>query len=242
MALTLDEITVPVLDIYGDADTTAVNTAAARLNAYNTGVGTSYTQIAVECTLGFPDCVDHQFNGHRGPSNPVLENTVANWMAIHAPLGATVFAIEFGPTNALLGFDTASPGTQTVINAAFSPSNTVFGLDFSSSAKTLFGITNATRELGTINTTTGVFSTLTAVTGILSNHNITGLSVDPTTDTFFIYSVHGFGGTNPGALYTLDPTTGVATLVGIQVDYRLTKVVVEFQFEAVLGKTQRTEF
>ncbi|MEE9538644.1 MAG: hypothetical protein V3W10_04845, partial [candidate division NC10 bacterium] len=69
---------------------------------------------------------------------------------------------------------------------------------------------------GTINTSTGVFSTLTSVTGILSNHNITGLSVDPTTDTIFIYSVHGFGGTNPGALYTLDPTTGAATLVGTQ--------------------------
>ena len=92
MAFTLDEVTVPVLDIYGDADTTAINTAPARRSAYKSGSGTSYTQFMVECANTIIDCVNHKFfDGntgmeYKGASNPVLDNEVAKWMATHAPL------------------------------------------------------------------------------------------------------------------------------------------------------------
>lgn len=92
VSFTLDEVTVPVLDIYGDADTTAINTAPARLRVYNPGTGTSYTQVMVECADATIDCVNHEFfNGNTGmeykrPSNPVLDNEVAKWMTTHAPL------------------------------------------------------------------------------------------------------------------------------------------------------------
>lgn len=85
-ALTLDEVSVPVLDIFGDNDANAVNSAVLRLSAYNSGIGTSYTQTMVECIDSFIDCVPHNFNGYRGIGNPVLEAEVNNWLAANAPI------------------------------------------------------------------------------------------------------------------------------------------------------------
>lgn len=87
-ALTLDEVPIPVLDIFGDNDTNAVNTAAARLSAYNSGSGTDYTQMMVECVNAEIDCVPHNFSGYRGTDNPVLETEVNLWLASKAPLSA----------------------------------------------------------------------------------------------------------------------------------------------------------
>ncbi|HHJ17122.1 MAG TPA: DUF3530 family protein [Gammaproteobacteria bacterium] len=87
-ALTLDEIDVPVLDIFGDNDANAVNTAAARLTAYNSGSGTNYTQTMVECVDPALNCVPHNFFGYRGAGNPVLESEVNTWLSLNAPLSA----------------------------------------------------------------------------------------------------------------------------------------------------------
>lgn len=86
VGLTLDEVSVPVLDIFGDNDLTAINTAAARLSAYNSGSGVSYTQIMVECIDSTIDCVPHNFEGYRGVGNPVLETQVNNWLVSNAPI------------------------------------------------------------------------------------------------------------------------------------------------------------
>lgn len=87
-ALTLDEISVPVLDIFGDNDTSAVSTAAARLSAYNSGNGTNYTQTMIECIDPLTNCVPHNFFGYRGAGNPVLETEVNNWLSLNAPVSA----------------------------------------------------------------------------------------------------------------------------------------------------------
>jgi len=86
-ALTLDEVSVPVLDIYGDADANAVGTAAARWSAYASGSGTDYTQIEVPCADPSLDCVPHNLAGYRG-SNPVLEQAVGAWMTRRYPVSA----------------------------------------------------------------------------------------------------------------------------------------------------------
>lgn len=86
VADTLDEVSVPVLDIFGDNDLTAVNTAAARLAAYESGSGTSYTQLMVECLDTSLDCVPHNFSGYRGAANPVLETRVNDWLVSNAPI------------------------------------------------------------------------------------------------------------------------------------------------------------
>jgi len=83
-SLTLDEVSIPVLDIYGDLDTGAASTAADRRSAYeNSGIGSIYTQISLPCdpilTANDPnDC--HKLVNLKGSSSSPLELTVANWI------------------------------------------------------------------------------------------------------------------------------------------------------------------
>ncbi len=82
ISATIDEVSVPVLDLYGDADTNAANTAAARLAAYNTGAGLDYTQTEFIC-IGGLNC--HQLEGLKGDDSMMLEVNVNAWMQAVAP-------------------------------------------------------------------------------------------------------------------------------------------------------------
>ena len=82
VSTTLDEVSVPVIDIYGDADSNAVNTAAARLSAYNSGSGVNYTQTVMPC-VSSPNC--HQLAGLKGDDSMPLEVAVNAWMQAVAP-------------------------------------------------------------------------------------------------------------------------------------------------------------
>ena len=82
-SLTLDEISVPVLDVYGDVDTNAANTATSRQAAYNTGSGLSYTQNVITCISG-ANC--HQLEGNKGDDSQELEIVVNAWMQSFAPV------------------------------------------------------------------------------------------------------------------------------------------------------------
>ena len=85
---TLDEVTVPVLDIYGDADTNAVTDKAGRVNAYVAGSGTSYTQVVLDCNAGLNTNECHKLVGLKGNDAMPLEVAVNGWMACNAPLAA----------------------------------------------------------------------------------------------------------------------------------------------------------
>lgn len=78
---TLDEVSIPVLDIYGDNDTSSSSTAVARKAAYDSGTGTNYTQTQLTCnvSLSANDC--HKLSGLKGTSTSPLELAVANWIA-----------------------------------------------------------------------------------------------------------------------------------------------------------------
>lgn len=82
VSTTLDEVTMPVIDIYGDVDTNAVNTAPARLSAYNTGSGVNYTQTVIPC-IGGLNC--HQLEGLKGDDSMPLEININAWMQAVAP-------------------------------------------------------------------------------------------------------------------------------------------------------------
>ena len=81
-SFTLDEVSVPVLDVYGDADTNAVNTALSRQAAYNIGSGSSHTQTVIPCING-TNC--HQLEGNKGDDSQKLEIVVNSWMQAFAP-------------------------------------------------------------------------------------------------------------------------------------------------------------
>ena len=79
---TLDEVNIPVLDIYGSTDTNAVNTALSRLNAYNSASGLSYTQTPLTCINGL-NC--HQLEGLKGDDSKMFEVEINAWMQTFAP-------------------------------------------------------------------------------------------------------------------------------------------------------------
>ncbi|MBL1274847.1 MAG: DUF3530 family protein [Ectothiorhodospiraceae bacterium] len=82
---TLDEVSVPVLDIYGNEDTNAIADNEGRIAAYNAGFGVSYTQLELDCTtVASTNC--HQLQGLRGADTMPLEIAVNGWMACYAPL------------------------------------------------------------------------------------------------------------------------------------------------------------
>jgi len=82
ISTTIDEVSVPVLDVYGDTDTNAVNTAVARQNAYNAGTGTNYTQSSLVCLSGL-NC--HQLEGIKGDDSKLFEIELIAWMQSFAP-------------------------------------------------------------------------------------------------------------------------------------------------------------
>ena len=79
---TLDEVSVPVIDIYGDDDTSSVDTAAARFAAYNLGTGLDYTQTELTCLV---DLNCHQLEGLKGDDTMPLEVNINAWMQAVAP-------------------------------------------------------------------------------------------------------------------------------------------------------------
>jgi len=83
-------------------------------------------------------------------------------------------------------------------------SRPIFAVDFDNAASVLWGIDNTTRQLGTYDQTTGVFTPTVVTTGIVGT--ITGMKFDPTSTTVYVSSAT--------QLFTMDMTTGVATLVG----------------------------
>lgn len=94
VVLTLDEVTVPVLDIYGDKDTNAVTTAADRVAAYG-GVPSDYVQVVFECPeitsdYSVNDCHKLRGNNLKDAYDRPLETTARLWIQAVAPLQASV--------------------------------------------------------------------------------------------------------------------------------------------------------
>lgn len=131
-----------------------------------------------------------------------------------AAYAGDVYAINLRPTpNTLLRFPANAPANNVISTTV---GYDLYAMDFNSAATTLYGVDINGFMFGSIDTTTGAFSPIGA-TGLIDN--TTGLSVDPTTETFYLTT---YGTSN--ALYTVNPATGVATFVtginttGIMID------------------------
>lgn len=80
---------------------------------------------------------------------------------------------------------------------------------------TIWGVRIASNELLTFDATTGIGTvgpTITGLTGV--NDRITSLAFDATTGTLYGNTTDAFGATGGDALYSIDPTTGLSTLIG----------------------------
>jgi hypothetical protein len=117
-------------------------------------------------------------------------------------------------------YGTATPNTIQSINSNFSP-GTIYGIDFNA-AGTLYGINNSPNEpggrsFGEIDPGTGTYTKLESVTGIPSTEHISGLAINHTDGVFYVSTTDAlFGPSGSSSLYTVNPATGVATLVGTE--------------------------
>jgi hypothetical protein len=119
----------------------------------------------------------------------------------------TVYALDLRATpNRLLSFPVAAPANNFVANVTIDS----YAMDFNSLGTTLYAVNVAAPfAIGTLNTTTGAYTSNATITGLAAADSITGLSVDPTSETFYL-SANNAGVNN---LYTLNPATGAATFV-----------------------------
>jgi hypothetical protein len=124
---------------------------------------------------------------------------------------STTFAFDHRGADNLFSFPVNDPMTQTQIGPIMDPLDYApFAMDFDTAGSTLYVINHLNTavglEVGTVNTTTGAYTAGAPITGGLVGTTETGLSVDPTSETFYA--------SNAAELFTLNPVTGVATSVG----------------------------
>jgi hypothetical protein len=143
-------------------------------------------------------------------SSQVLDRAPTDLASIQVEFSADTVALPPGFARHPLN----NYGTRTVVGGTFF--GTV-GTDFSADRSTLFVLTRvnpnvpaAINGIGVINTTTGVPGTITALTG-LGVENPLGIAVDPISNEIFITTREAGVATR---LRTVNPTTGVTTLVG----------------------------
>ncbi|HET8643981.1 MAG TPA: S-layer homology domain-containing protein [Vicinamibacteria bacterium] len=96
--------------------------------------------------------------------------------------------------------------TFTTVGANTAP---LFAMTFNNSATTLYAVDNTTRQLGTINQTTGAFTSIATV-AVPAGFTVTGLAFDPTNAN---QNQAYFTATNGATafLWRIDVTTGVLT-------------------------------
>ena len=114
--------------------------------------------------------------------------------------------------NTLYGFTLNNFPVQTTVGVI--TATNVFGMDFDPTGTTLYGVTGSAGvpalTLGTINTTTGTFTTIAAVTGVAAGQSTTGVSIHPITGAAYLSTSDGV----TSQLHTLNLATGAATLIG----------------------------
>jgi hypothetical protein len=181
-----------------------VPVAAARLdcNALANSMGSEPEGYAEQCASSVP-------LAYSAPLAPHAPTDLAFTLDIRGQVG-----VPTRLANSLYNFTLNAFATQN-LRGVSNPQ--IFGLDFDPTGVTLFGVTATTAApnpltLGTINTTTGAFTPIAAITGLTAGDSPSGLTINPITGAAFLSAP---GGTPTlSRLYSLDLTTAVATLIG----------------------------
>ena len=115
---------------------------------------------------------------------------------------------------ATLNFTVVGPNTRPL-----------FAMSFNPTADTLYAVDNTTRQLGTINQSTGAFTSIATLTPDPgAAFAITGLTFDPVAGDAYLSATDGFTSmlfrinTTSAALTTVGPITGFPFIVDIAVD------------------------
>lgn len=153
--------------------------------------------------------------------NLVTINPVTGATSVVGPTGLLLVEgdLAFGPTGTLYGADAISGATQSLVSFNLTTgaativgtlaTDDISGLAFSSGG-TFYGLDTHVNSGGnptlvTINPATGAVLTNVATTGLSAVNSLAGMTFDAN-GTLYV--------TGGGSLYTLNPVTGAATLVG----------------------------
>jgi hypothetical protein len=179
--------------------------AAERLDcaALSNSMGSEPEGYAEQCASGIP-------YAYSAPVLPRAPTDIGFTLEIRGQAG-----VPTRLANSLYDFTLNAFPTQT-LRGVSNPQ--IFSMDFDVAGTTLYGVTATTATpnpltLGTINTTTGAFTPIAAVTGLTAGDSPSGLTIDPVTGAAFLLAP---GGTPIvlSRLYSLNLTTAAATLIG----------------------------
>ena len=93
-------------------------------------------------------------------------------------------------------------------------SASIFATDFDPTATTLYALNSDTKTWGTMNLTTAAFTVIGAsVPSGAGHNNWSGLAIHPVTGVVYASAIAGVVNV-PYGLYTINPATGAATLIG----------------------------
>ncbi len=118
---------------------------------------------------------------------------------------ATVYAMDL-QFQRFVSFDSATPGTQTVIATGIS--NGYRGMDFTPDGK-LFAVNQSTRTLDQLSILDGSSISSVVISGVIAGEAFSGITFMPGGQTFLSATTGSLS-----ALYNLDISTGAATQVG----------------------------
>lgn len=125
----------------------------------------------------------------------------------------SIFGANIRGAGSFFTTNTASFVSSFEVIAPAVPTASLFALDFDETAQTLYAVKNDTYDIGTIDLTTGVYTTTgVAVTGTVAGAGVTGITCTPS-GTWYLSQFDSAGGGT--FLYTGDITTGVFTPVGL---------------------------
>lgn len=185
---------------------------------------------SIDCAA-LANSADAEPAGYAAACMPNADLTPRQFESLNAPtdtafINQLLAAGAFG-TTIQTGINTHLLSSTTPITFVGATQASVFAMDWNADATTLFGITAATATpastIGTINPTTGAFTAGPAITGLNASDSVSGLTIHPVTGAAFISA--SFSGTS--RLYSLNLTTGAATLLGTMTGTGATTTVID---------------
>lgn len=125
-------------------------------------------------------------------------------------IGDTTYQFNMRATgtgaDSLQSFLLPNANTATIIGPQ---TGNIYGLEFDPVASKIWAV-NDLLQIGELNKTTGAFTSGATITGVATGQSPTGLAFQTAASPFYLSTSDGID----SQLYTVDPVTGVATLVG----------------------------
>ena len=141
-----------------------------------------------------------------------LEPTAAEAAATDAVEASTDLAYNRDFWNGRVGHHQIGNFPGFVTDAA--ASDPIFATDFDPTATTLYALDSGTLSWGTVNLATGVFTSIGPSTPSGAGHTLwSGLAIHPVTGAVYASAIAGTVNV-PYGLYSINPATGTATLIG----------------------------